>query len=282
MDWSTSDVADVVKVISYLLPGFLAAWVFYGLTAHPRRSPFERVVQSLIFTAIVQGLTAIAGWFHHYLSAYYVLWFEWSKDVAFVASLANAIILGLAFAICANQDLCHSLLRCCYITKRTSFPSEWFSAFYKKKCFITLHLTGSRRVYGWPVEWPDQPDSGHFALAQAAWVLDNNEMAPLHLVDTLLIPATSVEMVEMMKFPGEVEATADEIRLIEETLVALQAPKENEDGKQSTTAPAEVTTNGTTECVRQAASSRIEAGHVAPTPSQKAVNTNHKPKKGRR
>ncbi len=42
---------ELVGIISYLLPGFLAAWIFYGLTAHPKPQPFERVVQALIFTA---------------------------------------------------------------------------------------------------------------------------------------------------------------------------------------------------------------------------------------
>ncbi len=42
--------SEVLKVIYALLPGFVAAWIFYGLTAPPRQSPFERVVQALIFT----------------------------------------------------------------------------------------------------------------------------------------------------------------------------------------------------------------------------------------
>ena len=50
MDWASG---DIVSVIYYLLPGFVAAWVFYGLTAHPKASPFERVVQALIFTVVV-------------------------------------------------------------------------------------------------------------------------------------------------------------------------------------------------------------------------------------
>lgn len=47
---------EVVLVLVYLLPGFLAAWVFYGLTSHPKPSQFERVVQAVIFTFVIQTL----------------------------------------------------------------------------------------------------------------------------------------------------------------------------------------------------------------------------------
>jgi len=35
---------DFIILVTYLLPGFLAAWVFYGLTSPPKPSQFERVV----------------------------------------------------------------------------------------------------------------------------------------------------------------------------------------------------------------------------------------------
>jgi hypothetical protein len=50
---------DILNLIYKLLPGFLSAWVFYGLTAHPKASPFERVVQALIFTVMIQGADSI-------------------------------------------------------------------------------------------------------------------------------------------------------------------------------------------------------------------------------
>jgi len=41
---------DFVTLLQYLLPGFVAAWVFYSFTSFPKPSQFERVVQALIFT----------------------------------------------------------------------------------------------------------------------------------------------------------------------------------------------------------------------------------------
>ena len=34
--------SDIVKAIFQMLPGFISAWLFYGLTAHARPTPFER------------------------------------------------------------------------------------------------------------------------------------------------------------------------------------------------------------------------------------------------
>jgi len=46
--------ADVVTQVFRLLPGFISAWIFYGWTAHPKKDAFDRVVQALIFTIIVE------------------------------------------------------------------------------------------------------------------------------------------------------------------------------------------------------------------------------------
>lgn len=194
MDWASS---DIISVIYYLLPGFAAAWVFYGLTAHPKASPFERVVQALIFTIVIQAVTVITGWLLQICGRIYCLG-TWTASSAFVWSVLLAFVFGLLFAYFANKDYCHELLRQCGITKRTSFPSEWYSAFYQEKRWVVLHLPGGRRLYGWPEEWPDQPDSGHFLIDQPIWLLDNGGYEPLSNVDKILVQATGVEMVEFV------------------------------------------------------------------------------------
>ena len=52
MNWASS---EIVGVLSFLLPGFVAAAIFYSLTSYPKPSPFDRVVQALIFTVIGEG-----------------------------------------------------------------------------------------------------------------------------------------------------------------------------------------------------------------------------------
>ena len=54
MNWASG---EIVGVLSFLLPGFVAAAIFYSLTSYPKPSPFDRVVQALIFTVIGKGIT---------------------------------------------------------------------------------------------------------------------------------------------------------------------------------------------------------------------------------
>lgn len=49
----------VIAILTYLLPGFITAAIVYALTPEPRPIPFERVVQALIFTMVVQ--VAVSG-----------------------------------------------------------------------------------------------------------------------------------------------------------------------------------------------------------------------------
>ena len=52
----------VVDVLTFLLPGFVAAAVLYSLTPAPRPIPFERVIQALIFTVIIRaGTSGVEG-----------------------------------------------------------------------------------------------------------------------------------------------------------------------------------------------------------------------------
>ena len=85
LNWTSS---EIVGVVSYLLPGFLAAWVFFGLTSHPKQTPFERVVQALIFTAIVQGLNAVVRW--SYPQQTYLAFGEWNANCDLVSSFLCA------------------------------------------------------------------------------------------------------------------------------------------------------------------------------------------------
>ena len=201
--------SEVIKVVYALLPGFIAAWVFYGLTAHPKLSSFERTVQALVFTGIIQAIV-LAFRKAMFLSGGVCPLGTWTENSSFVASIVWAFIIGVCFSLFANKNWVHTCLRKCGgITQRTSFPSEWFSAFSQEKRYIVLHLKGNRRLYGWPYEWPDHSDSGHFVLGEAKWLSDgaDGKEIPLTTVQRILIPAKDVKIVEFIKNEPEWEAT---------------------------------------------------------------------------
>ena len=183
-----------LDLLQYLLPGFFTAWIFYALTTYSKPSQFERVVQALIFTLIVQVLL-----FFIKLFAIPNRYFSWDKNVELVAPAIVAIFLGFVLSYFSNNDKFHKCLRFCGLTKETSYPSEWFGAFLENVTYVVLHLKGERRLYGWPKEWPSDSEEGHFLLQDASWVKDDGQQIPLLGVSSILIAAKDVEFVEFMK-----------------------------------------------------------------------------------
>lgn len=187
----------VIDVLTYLLPGLIAAAILYVLTPAVRPAPFERTVQALIYTIVIQTLvvlvrTALVG-----VGAWCCAVASWSNDVALIWSVILAVVVGLLSAWADNTDAIHSRLRKLGITLQTSYPSEWYGTFSENRGYVVLHLCGARRLYGWAEEWPSSPERGHFVIVQGEW-LNGDERVKLRDVDRILIRAVDVEMVEMM------------------------------------------------------------------------------------
>lgn len=188
----------VIDVLAYLLPGFVAAAIVYALTPAIRPAPFERVVQALIYTIVIQAFVVLARVGLVAVASRCCVVGAWNGDVALVWSISLAILVGLATAWANNTDCIHALLRRGGITHQTSFSSEWYGAFAQNKGYVVLHLTGQRRLYGWAEEWPSTPAKGHFVMSQAEWLAEGGNI-PLPRVERILIRAEDVEMVEMMR-----------------------------------------------------------------------------------
>jgi len=186
--------ADFIKFVEYLLPGFLASWVFYGFTAFVRPNQFERVIQALIFTIVVESiLIALRQIFDlNFMNAEHNL----------LIAVPVAFLVGIVFAAFANHSLLHRLAIWLNLTSETSYPSEWYGVFSKKITYVVLHLKDERRIYGWPLEWPSQSDSGHFLLTDAVWLVadESGEQVVQEMtgVDSILLAAVDVQFVEFM------------------------------------------------------------------------------------
>lgn len=189
---------DVLALLTQLMPGFLTAWVVYGLTTYTKPAQFERVVQALIYSFIINALvTALERAL--LLAGQYWQFGTWDRSVELIASAVLAICLGVLLSFFMTNDSFFGLARRLRLTSRTPFPSEWYGAFAIKPSYVVLHLEGSRRISGYPVEWPTEPTSGHFRLTDAAWLDEENKETPLDRDESILIAAKQVEMVEFLK-----------------------------------------------------------------------------------
>lgn len=191
---------ETVSLFAYLLPGFLAAWVMYGLTSQTKPSQFERVVQALIFNFIIQSLLPVIQSLCLSVGDLFFVR-SWDNVSEQIATLLMALLLGVALAYCTNTDYLHNWLRSNGFTTRTSYPSEWFGVFSQKVRYVVLHFMDGRRLYGWPKEWPNESDRGHFYVMQPIWLSSDDNVEPIELinVDGLLVSVKDVKWIEFMK-----------------------------------------------------------------------------------
>ncbi len=100
--------SEVIALLIYLMPGFLASWIFYGLTSFQKPNQFERVIQALIFTLIIQVAVLLIEY----------LFGDWGEKSDLFASFCVAVLIGLVFAYLANTDHLHSLARKVALAKK--------------------------------------------------------------------------------------------------------------------------------------------------------------------
>lgn len=194
--------ADIVALLKYLLPGLLCAWVFYGLTAFQKPSQFERIVQALIFTLIVQALVSLYEKTILYLGNFISVG-PWDPDIELTISVCISIVLGVLFSYFTNNGKFHSLCRRLKITKENPYRSEWIHEFINRETHIILHLNDGRRICGWPDGWPPTSNTGHFSLSDAAWWYttekDEYKEQVLDKTEVILINSKDVLMVEFLQ-----------------------------------------------------------------------------------
>jgi hypothetical protein len=195
---------NVVSILQFLLPGFVAAWIFYSLTSYSKPSQFERVVQALIFTLFIQAPVSIIKYLLLKLGVYWSIG-NWSESSSLIASIFIAIVFGVVFSHFANNDKIHKYLRDKGITRETSFPSEWFGSFLNNVTFVVIHFNDERRLYGWPIEWPSEPTSGHFVIADPSWIEENGKEKRITGVSNILVDVKDVKWVEFLEKTWEKE-----------------------------------------------------------------------------
>lgn len=199
---------DVLALLTQLMPGFLTAWVVYGLTTYSKPSQFERIVQALVYSFVVNAAVAIIELIA-LLSGRLIIFGVWDKRSELICSTFVALALGLLLSYLMRSDKFFAVARHIKLTSRTPFPSEWYGAFACFPRFVVLHLSGARRISGYPAEWPTEPTTGHFRLTNAAWINEDNTETPLDGNESILIDAKQVEMVEFLKDLKEMKDVAE-------------------------------------------------------------------------
>jgi hypothetical protein len=191
-------VPEAFALLQLLLPGFIAAWVFYAFTSYRKPKEFERIIQALIFTLLVKAALIVVR-ASLFLIGKRLRIGDWNSDIELLWSISLAFLVGILFSYLANTDHFHRLIRYVGISRETSYPSEWFGAFLKNVTYVVLQLKDERRIYGWPIDWPSLPKTGYFTLREASWLDKDNNEIPINGVSHVLIDSANVQWVEFME-----------------------------------------------------------------------------------
>lgn len=193
MSWASS---EVVSVLVFLLPGFVAAAVFYSLTSFPKPNEFGQVIQALVFTMVGQS---IAWTLRQILD----LGISWSIGLEATVAVLSAVVFTLLVVYISNNDIAHWFFRRIGLTRENSYSSEWYSSFAQNSdSYVVLHLKDGRRLYGWPREWPSRPEQGHFRIIEAQWLPegDSDSMGEeIPEISAIVVSVDNVSMVEFVK-----------------------------------------------------------------------------------
>ena len=94
---------DILALLTQLMPGFLTAWVVYGLTTYTKPSQFERIVQALIYSFIVSALVVIIERALIFIGRFVQIG-VWDKSAELITSTVVAILLGLVLSYYMRSD----------------------------------------------------------------------------------------------------------------------------------------------------------------------------------
>lgn len=200
---------ELITLIQYLAPGFLAAWIFYGLTSHVRPSSFERVAQAVIYSLFI-SLLAVAAKSSLFCIGKRFSIGEWPESGDSLTAVFIAILLGFILATTSNSDFFHSWLRKLRLSSRSAHPSEWFAILKANPAYMVFHLKDERRLVGYPLVWPSDHEKGHFFITNCRWLLDeSNEVnspdtgdadyREVDYAEGILMNSSDVKMIEILK-----------------------------------------------------------------------------------
>lgn len=131
MSWASS---EIVSVLVFLLPGFVAAAVFYSLTSFPKPNEFGQVIQALVFTMVGQSITWV-------LRQPLDSGESWPIGLEATVAVLSAVVFALVVVCISNNDLAHRILRRIRLTRENSYSSEWYSSFAQNSdSYVVLHL----------------------------------------------------------------------------------------------------------------------------------------------
>lgn len=188
--------AEIIPVLQQLMPGFLSMLVFYWLAESPKPADFEKVLQALIATAIIQTLVSLIENLCYFVGRYHAFG-QWSESSSNWAAMFLALMMGLILAHLCNNDTAFNIARKYKLTTRASQNDVIHIHKALAHCGVVLHFTDGRRLMGYLEAYPNAKQSGIYLVSSPTWITGGS-MQQCPLTKSIMINATDVQWVEFL------------------------------------------------------------------------------------
>lgn len=187
---------ELIPLIQTLIPGFLMTMTFYWFAEVPKPNQFERTLQALVGTAVIQTLIHGTEQLAYGIGSYKSFG-VWSVATANLLGIMIGGISGVALAFCCNKDLIYSAARKLRITTKASTNDNTDT--YQKLGIlpVVLHFKDERRLMGYVEKFPSSSQNSSFLITEPDWLV-GDEILPCKGTYAMLINSSDVQWVEFL------------------------------------------------------------------------------------
>jgi hypothetical protein len=197
---------EALAVLLVLLPGFLFSYVIRQFSVRRDQSEFDKVVEALLFSAILYVLTLArfgyilpVSWTTTTLSNGFLA-IKLSINWYFIGELSLWLaVLAVLWAVNINHDILLKLFRFVRITDRTARNSIWNYVFQDvRSSYLQVQLSDGSIVVGYLEYYSDNPEDGLLFLSDAAWLDSKGEQVPINGPGILLTKESKVVSISFL------------------------------------------------------------------------------------
>lgn len=191
--------SNIAATITYLLPGFLAYWVYRMFVTARQESDFILTVKSLLWSIAIN--VAIGLKFEAQgLDAPEV----WQRSSTIVLQLLLALITGV---LLGWLEMRFCLLRSAVRwvgTRRTYFPQIWQRFFAEGELTVYVRLNNGSMYYGTPTMYTESPDEEPKELQlESTWFFEDVYADPIRIDKPVYLRTDSIAAIEIAEEQSE-------------------------------------------------------------------------------
>ena len=187
---------DILPIVQALMLGFLMTMAFYWFAEVPKPNQYERTLQALIGTAVIQLIMVLAQSISLQIGMIYSFG-PWSPNLANGVAIFLGGVSGLCLAYWTNNDFIYSLARKLKLTSRAATEDSIYVYQSLGHRGVVLQMVDGRRLMGNIETFPNKKDTGFFLVSNPHWV--HTDFIQCEGTHSMLISSSDVQWVEFLE-----------------------------------------------------------------------------------